>query len=381
MATPYLPSGIYPGESTKTWQQKLREYLQTEVNNYNPTTTSHIGFTGAQRDHYEILPEIAMNIPNFSPWTGFEGWSGAAPHGMYAIWQFAKAMGYAPGSQQAKDLYNANSGRLKTNPSGTAISHHPYVLNSFIAGYIGYCELQKLANNSTTCSVQGTLDNLKGQRRDNFTTNVAWGGTDGWCYSYTPSKNFIYLTPELGQYLHDNALSKVQNALNEYYHNTAYWLTPGFEDAYSENIFTPYYDNNIFLAKAYILKEPREELVKYLDTPMFKAGDLFYIQNLIAAIEASSDGSPTPTTGPTVTTGPTPTPTRTPTPTQTPPSPTPVHCTPLGDLNCSGRVDIFDLTLLLGNFSSVSYITGDLNNNGRVDIFDLTILLGNFGGS
>ena len=144
--------------------------------------------------------------------------------------------------------------------------------------------------------MQSTLDNLKGQRRDNFTTNVAWGGTDGWCYSYTPSKNFIYLTPELGQYLHDNALSKVQNALNEYYHNTAYWLTPGFEDAYSENIFSPYYDNNIFLAKAYILKEPREELVKYLDTPMFKAGDLFYIQNLVAAIEAPTSGTtPTPT--------------------------------------------------------------------------------------
>jgi len=70
-----------------------------------------------------------------------------------------------------------------------------------------------------------------------------------------------------------------------------------------------------------------------------------------------------------------------PTPTPVPPSSTPVHCTPLGDLNCSGRVDIFDLTLLLGNFSSTSYTVGDLNNNGRVDIFDLTILLGNFGGS
>jgi len=44
-------------------------------------------------------------------------------------------------------------------------------------------------------------------------------------------------------------------------------------------------------------------------------------------------------------------------------------------------VDIFDLTLLLGNFSSASYVIGDLNNNGRVDIFDLTILLGNFGGA
>ena len=64
------------------------------------------------------------------------------------------------------------------------------------------------------------------------------------------------------------------------------------------------------------------------------------------------------------------------------PTPTP-SCSlgPSGDLNCNGRIDVFDLTLLLGNFGSTSFPTGDLNNNGRVDIFDLTILLGNFGRS
>ena len=54
---------------------------------------------------------------------------------------------------------------------------------------------------------------------------------------------------------------------------------------------------------------------------------------------------------------------------------------PSGDLNCNGRIDVFDLTLLLGNFGSTSFPTGDLNGNGRVDVFDLTILLGNFGRS
>jgi hypothetical protein len=41
----------------------------------------------------------------------------------------------------------------------------------------------------------------------------------------------------------------------------------------------------LFQAKAYILKEPREVLLKYLDVPAFGRGDLFYIQNLVVALE------------------------------------------------------------------------------------------------
>jgi len=44
--------------------------------------------------------------------------------------------------------------------------------------------------------------------------------------------------------------------------------------------------NALFQAKAYALKQPRSELTKYLDSPAFERGDLHYIQNLIAAIEA-----------------------------------------------------------------------------------------------
>jgi len=38
--------------------------------------------------------------------------------------------------------------------------------------------------------------------------------------------------------------------------------------------------------KAWILKQPREELVKCLDVPGFALGDCFYIHNLVSAIEA-----------------------------------------------------------------------------------------------
>jgi hypothetical protein len=42
----------------------------------------------------------------------------------------------------------------------------------------------------------------------------------------------------------------------------------------------------MFQAKAYLLKEKQPNLIKYLDVPAFARGDLFYIQNLIAAMEA-----------------------------------------------------------------------------------------------
>jgi hypothetical protein len=54
-----------------------------------------------------------------------------------------------------------------------------------------------------------------------------------------------------------------------------------------EAMFQPLYDvRGMFGAKAMILKQSRDELVKYLDAPGFARGDLFYIQNLVSAIEA-----------------------------------------------------------------------------------------------
>ncbi len=44
--------------------------------------------------------------------------------------------------------------------------------------------------------------------------------------------------------------------------------------------------NALFQARALIGKECREELLKYLDVPAFEVGDLYYIQNLVAAIQA-----------------------------------------------------------------------------------------------
>ncbi len=50
----------------------------------------------------------------------------------------------------------------------------------------------------------------------------------------------------------------------------------------------------------------------------------------------------------------------------------------LGDLNSDGKVNIFDLSILLTRYKTTSKLA-DLNNSGKVDIFDLSILLSRWG--
>ena len=53
------------------------------------------------------------------------------------------------------------------------------------------------------------------------------------------------------------------------------------------------------------------------------------------------------------------------------------HCPP-GDVNNSGKVDIFDLSRLLGQYGRAGQTVSDLNYDGVVNIFDLSIQLTNY---
>jgi hypothetical protein len=89
----------------------------------------------------------------------------------------------------------------------------------------------------------------------------------------------------------------------------------------------------IFNALAYITKpnpertagtaRSREELVKFIDAPGVHIGDLYYIGNIVTALDTLPSGvTPTPSPTPTLTLTPTlsPTPTLTPTPGPSPTS-------------------------------------------------------------
>jgi parallel beta-helix repeat protein len=78
------------------------------------------------------------------------------------------------------------------------------------------------------------------------------------------------------------------------------------------------------------------------------------------------------------TTTPTPPP-PTPTPTGTIPTPTPTPPAVLGDLNNDGKVNVFDLSILLGRWGQ-NDASADINHDGIVNVFDLSVMLSRWTG-
>ncbi len=62
-------------------------------------------------------------------------------------------------------------------------------------------------------------------------------------------------------------------------------------------------------------------------------------------------------------------------------TPTPTPTSIPGDINGSGKVDIFDFNLLLTDFNCTSgtCLRSDINGSGKVDIFDFNLVITNFG--
>jgi hypothetical protein len=201
------------------------------------------------------------------------------------LWKYAQVFG------DAKTLFDNCKGRMQSPPSDAILADYPFAHNAWIAGLYGYLQLQQLAGYAPDADKQATLNRLLTLRASAFSKDNPWGGPDShnWAQALAVSRNFIYMTPELGQYLHDHALSKVQTAFNSYVQNAPYWFVTNFEASYNEITLQHLYDYNaLFSVKSMIFHATREDLAQYLDVPGFARGDLFYIQNLIDTIEAPS---------------------------------------------------------------------------------------------
>jgi hypothetical protein len=126
-------------------------------------------------------------------------------------------------------------------------------------------------------------------------TDSGTAQSDQYFYTLITAWNFMYLVPELADYWRQNALVKAQEAIDRYTHMAPYWMVGHNEEVQHENGITPLHQTHaLFQAKARILHASRDELAKVLDTPVVPAGDLFYLENLIATLEASptsSDGA------------------------------------------------------------------------------------------
>lgn len=343
-------AAAYPHVSPQL-QARLRVYLQQEYEHYfQETTYGRIGWyedpVAAQfgqlagREAMPLPPEVAEYIKSQhkSDWAG-NGWPWRYPQvNFYALWKYAQLFPAEAPAIYAKiladnrlQLISQSQGEAPL-PSNQELADNPWEHNAYIAGYIGFLNLQQMAGRSNTDAalrnqVETELQRLLVLRATTFAKDQPWVGarlSEGGGVVHrrimSVARNFLYLTPELGTYLRTHALAKVQEAVDEYNWVAPYWFVARYEASVSEGVQHQLYDYAaLFQAKAYILQEPQADLVKYLDVPAFAVGDLFYIQNLVAALEAGDNGSnPGGTPTPSATPGdpnstPTPTPTVVPT--------------------------------------------------------------------
>ena len=279
-ALPHLPSGL---------QQATRDYIQDEYNSFPPHAFNHIGYqSGASREIFDLPPEIVAGMAATPPepnTTNFEGWN-FAPHNFYALWKYAVEFG------GAQTIYNQALGKLPAAPSDNILAEMPHVHNAFLAGYLGFLELEELAGLPPSANIVSEYNRLLSLRSSTFTKETSpvyfSDFLKYYCRSLNVSRNFMYLVPEIAQYLQANAYTKVEQAVTEYEYLAPYWFVSKAEVQFGEGMLTHNYDyHSMFQAKAQILGQPQSELTKYLDIPAVPVGDLFYIDNLISAIEAN----------------------------------------------------------------------------------------------
>jgi hypothetical protein len=172
-------------------------------------------------------------------------------------------------------------------------------LNAYISGLQGFIKLQDLAGKSAADSalrgrVNTELTRLINLKLNNFSKDTPYTTyNNGYEFNMVNiSRNFLWMTPELADILRQNRLAAAQAALTEYNTVGPYWFVSRFDAATAESANQNLYDYpSNFQARAWVLKASREELYKWLDAPAFFVGDLFYIQNLVATIEAPSAAS------------------------------------------------------------------------------------------
>ena len=366
---------------TSSTQAQVKTYLQNEYTMYFKNNRwAYKGWTSAEGSGREAYP-LPTDVPLNGAWTNQADRTRAGDNwdswyypqtSFYGLWLYAKNV--AP--EKTLEIYNFAKGLVQTGPNqGDAyLKIWTHEFNGFLAGYSGFLQLQDKAGMSTQDSslrnqVISQNNRLLSLRASSFTKTSHWTNpadsatalypaeANNQQRSFNVSHNFIWLVPEVAAYLKQNALTKVQDAVDEYNQLVPYWFVSGYDATFNEGMMQTLYDSTMLEAKAWMLGASREELAKYLDVPAFERGDLFYINNLVTVLEAPSSG-PTPTSGPSST------PTSTPIP---------------GDVNREGWVNGTDLLLILEKYITSATSGEDINQDGKVNLLDAVVVLKNWG--
>jgi hypothetical protein len=292
-ARPHLSTGL---------QIQLDAYLQAEYAAFSPANFAHIGWAdGAWREPFDYAPTIDQNVAGLgpSPDRNFVGWS-LPPQNVYAVWRYAAA-----GLGSPAPLFASIQSKLKAPITANQavltdewLAHYPHVLNAYVAGYTGYVGLAQLAGQSAAAH-QAELARLQVLRAAQLTTTVAPLASLNeidrqYWWTLAHSWNWLYLVPELGDYLQANAPAAVAaifspaNYASGAVAQVPFWMLAHNREVNGENGVSPYQQtHSIFQAMALVLDRP--DMSRYLDAPVSQA-DLYYIDNLVAAIESAGMG-------------------------------------------------------------------------------------------
>lgn len=288
-AIPYLSSGL---------QAQVKAYLAQELQTHPPV--QQLGYPGSKwlldgmrREPYDALPIVegmGVNVwlippePVQNPRVIIEN--------LYALWAYAHATDdwqyISDHWTEITDVYNANKDILSYGAIGGIIGY------ARMADHLGYDAIAQQAAQEAVSKMQAGLDfNLFLQA-----ANQVYPDPRGWHTGWR-APVFFHLTPEVGRFLAENGALPVQEYLDDFTAENAnslwYIAKAGSQrDRGEQSYHGPERAWSIFVVKAYVMGEYRESLQGYLDIPLC-LGDLYYIQKLVATIDAfSGAGDSTP---------------------------------------------------------------------------------------
>jgi hypothetical protein len=288
----YQQLGDYPA-----LQADLEDYLANQWSEYfSPTAYGRRGWDiGADRIQMVIPPDVNDDM-NSRPKIVSAGWgSWSYPqYNMYSMYEYANAFPSLAGTiyTRAKALIAWNYPALNQDSI--------WEYNAWIMGYEGFLKLQELAGQTgdvvggrTRADIQNIRDTMMLTRANNFQKDSPYPMSSGLMRKFNFCRNFMFMCPELGDYFYDNIGTQVQDAWEEYNFVAPYWMMARYTaDPQEGTMALLYHYHAMFQAAAHALKLPYDELVKYLDVPAFNVGDMFYIDDLVTAIEVGGTQEP-----------------------------------------------------------------------------------------
>lgn len=279
----------------------LKDFINYEYgpSGYNsPTSISHVGYQDQDQSRSPYFDPLYIG----SSQAATDGnpparATGTDIYGIYALWKYVSMFGNDPGVDEVA-IFNSIQNKLNdTVPTATEVmfAYRPDIVNKYIAAYIGYLNLQELATGSRSSAKESTLNTLINYRVDNFTHNLlhpeATTSRPGkYYYTNVVGWNFMWMPEEIMSYVPANKIvgfkTAVQTAVDFYQAKAPYWYIARNTEAQGEGTLSSPYNQRMLAAQAYILDQSFDQLQKYIDTPIYQTGDLYYLDSIVMALEA-----------------------------------------------------------------------------------------------